>query len=129
MKPLLSAALALSIGMSSVAMAQPMQGGPGGPPPPPPPGYHHGPGGPGGAYQRPPGPGPYQHPPRPWRTGQRFDVPRHDWRPVRDWHHHHGLYPPPPGQEWVEYNNQYVLVAVASGLIGAVLGATMAAQP
>jgi len=84
-------------------------------------GYDHGHWGPGG----PPPPGGWHH----WREGERFDAPHGYWRTVPNWHAYRGLYPPPPGQQWVWYNNQYMLVAITSGLIGAVLGATMAPQP
>lgn len=137
MKRLLSATLALTLATAPLAMAQPMNGPDGGPPPPPhggPGGYDHGPGGPG------PGPGPgHDHwgpgrPPPPggwrhWREGERFDAPHGYWRPVPNWHAYPGLYPPPPGEQWVWYNNQYMLVAITSGIIGAVLGAAMAPPP
>ncbi|HTI01656.1 MAG TPA: RcnB family protein [Acidisoma sp.] len=84
-------------------------------------GYDHGHWGPGG----PPPPGGWHH----WRQGERFDAPHGYWRPVPNWHAYRGLYPPPPGQQWIWYNNQYMLVAITSGIIGAVLGATMAPQP
>jgi Ni/Co efflux regulator RcnB len=115
-------------------------GGPGGRPPGGrPPGPPGGPGmhGPGGAPGRPPGPP--GRPPGPpgnmgmrgpgpggWHRGDRFNVPPGQRRAVNDWHRHRGLYAPPPGQQWVYYNNQYMLVAITSGIIGAILGAAAA---
>ncbi|GAB0113676.1 RcnB family protein [Acidisoma sp. C75] len=129
-------------------------GGPGGPPGP---GGPHGPGGPpppGGWHGAPPGPPGYQQergydhrdahwdhdhgyehgrpppPPGPrygWGRGERIP-PGQRYAVVHDWHHYRGLYPPPPGQQWVQYNNQFYLVAIASGLIGAILGAAAASQ-
>jgi Ni/Co efflux regulator RcnB len=55
-------------------------------------------------------------------------VPPGQRRVIGDWHQHRGLYAPPPGQQWVYYNNQYILVAITSGIIGAVLGAAAASQ-
>ncbi|HTH99733.1 MAG TPA: RcnB family protein [Acidisoma sp.] len=149
MKRLISATLALSMFASPMALAQ--QG-----PPPPQQGHGHengnghgngqwqgnghgqgheqgnghwqaheqGHNGQGHHYQPPPahhgGPG-YG-----WHQGER--VPPGQRYVVHDWHHHHGLYAPPPGHEWVQYNNQYFLVAVTSGVIGAILGAAAASQ-
>jgi len=61
-----------------------------------------------------------------WHRGDHFNVPPGQRHVVTDWHHHHGLYAPPPGEQWVLYNNQYMLVAITSGVIGAVLGAAAA---
>jgi len=132
MKRLLSATLAFTLAAAPMALAQPM-GGPGSPPPPPPGGpgpghdHGHGPGGPGyhHGHPPPPPPGGWHH----WARGEHFNAPHGYWQPVPDWRGHPGLYPPPPGQQWVWYNNQYVLVAIASGIIGAVIGASMAPSP
>lgn len=61
---------------------------------------------------------------RGWRKGQRFDRRQAqnyreiDYRTYRG----RGLYAPPRGYHWVRSGNDAVLVAVASGLIGAVIG-------
>ena len=61
---------------------------------------------------------------RNWRKGQRFDrryasnYREVDYRTYRG----RGLYAPPRGYHWVRSGNDAVLVAVASGLIGAVIG-------
>lgn len=62
---------------------------------------------------------------RNWQRGQRFDrayAPR--YRVVNDWraYQNRRLYAPPRGYQWVQSGNDAVLVAVAGGLIGAVLG-------
>ncbi len=58
---------------------------------------------------------------RHWKRGDRYS----DWRrhkPVRDYHRH-GLKRPGPGQEWIRVGNDYLLVGIASGLIGAMIAA------
>jgi Ni/Co efflux regulator RcnB len=40
-----------------------------------------------------------------------------------DYHHHH-LKPPPPGHEWRRVDEDYVLVAVATGIIVSVIAAS-----
>lgn len=40
---------------------------------------------------------------------------------VRDWHRHRGLYAPQRGYQWVQAGNDYLLVAMATGLIAQVL--------
>jgi Ni/Co efflux regulator RcnB len=62
---------------------------------------------------------------RQWQRGQRFDrryAP--NYRAVNDWRAYQGrrLYAPPRGYQWVQSGNDAVLVALASGLIGAVIG-------
>lgn len=39
---------------------------------------------------------------------------------VTDWRHHH-LRPPPPGHQWVQVGSDYVLVAIATGIIVALI--------
>jgi Ni/Co efflux regulator RcnB len=54
-----------------------------------------------------------------WKRGQRYS----DWRrhqPVRDYSRH-GLKRPGHGQEWIRVGNDYLLVSVASGIIGAMI--------
>lgn len=61
---------------------------------------------------------------RQWQRGQRFDrryatnYRQIDYRQYRQ----RGLYAPPRGYQWVQSGNDAVLVAMASGLIGAVIG-------
>ena len=64
---------------------------------------------------------------RGWKRGQRFDR-RHatnyreiDYRQYRGRH----LYAPPHGYHWVRSGNDAVLVAVSSGIIGAVLSGAL----
>lgn len=156
MKRFVAAALAFSMLGSPLAMADQPPPPPGqwhgeGRPPPPPPGYRHG--GPdhhdqyrhnseyyhhnseyyhhdAEYYHH----HPYDHgrppPPPPrygWGRGYRVP-PGHHYYPVNDWHRYRGLYAPPPGQQWVQYNNQFYLVAITSGIIGAVIGAAAASQ-
>ena len=56
---------------------------------------------------------------RHWKRGERYS----DWRrhqPVRDYRRH-GLKRPAPGQEWIRVGNDYLLVGIASGIIGAMI--------
>jgi len=55
-----------------------------------------------------------------WRNGERMGW--NDWHsaPVVDYRIHH-LRRPPPGYEWRESNGQYVLAAVATGLIASII--------
>ncbi|WP_242415327.1 RcnB family protein [Sphingomonas panni] len=59
-----------------------------------------------------------------WQRGQRFDrnrAPNYrqiDYRTYRQ----RGVYAPPRGYQWVQSGNDAVLIAIASGLIGAVIG-------
>ncbi|HTG38346.1 RcnB family protein [Sphingomonas sp.] len=61
---------------------------------------------------------------RQWARGQRFDrryannYRQIDYRSYRN----RGVYAPPRGYQWVQSGNDAVLVALASGLIGAVIG-------
>jgi len=78
-------------------------------PPPPPPryygGYHHGP----DHYFRPPPPRYYGH----WERGHRYagrNVVVYDYGSYR-------LRPPPRGYHWVRENNDFLLVAIATGVI------------
>ena len=64
---------------------------------------------------------------RGWRQGERFDRSRAqnyrelDYRQYRGRH----LYAPPRGYHWVRSGNDAVLVAVSSGIIGAVLAGAL----
>lgn len=60
-----------------------------------------------------------------WRKGERFDRQQaRNYRQITNWraYQNRRLYAPPRGYQWVQSGNDAVLVAVASGLIGAVLG-------
>ncbi|ENZ80929.1 MULTISPECIES: RcnB family protein [Caulobacter] len=63
----------------------------------------------------------WRHDHRRWNRGERLD-PR--WRGnayyVSDWRAHH-LRPPPRGYRWHRVNDQYVLAAVATGVIASVI--------
>ena len=61
---------------------------------------------------------------RRWAKGQRFDRRyAQNYREVPNWQQYRGrrLYAPPRGYHWVRSGNDAVLVAVAGGVIGAVL--------
>ena len=55
-----------------------------------------------------------------WKRGQRIGY--NDWSsaPVVDYRQHH-LRQPPRGYEWRESNGQYVLAAVATGVIASII--------
>lgn len=61
---------------------------------------------------------------RQWQRGQRFD--RRYAQNYRQIDHRHysqrGVYAPPRGHQWVQSGNDAVLISLASGLIGAVIG-------
>jgi Ni/Co efflux regulator RcnB len=62
---------------------------------------------------------------RRWNKGQRFDSRyAQNYREIGNWQQYRGrrLYAPPRGYHWVRSGNDAVLVAVAGGLIGAVIG-------
>ena len=61
---------------------------------------------------------------RNWTRGQRFDRRyAQNYREVPNWQQYRGrrLYAPPRGYHWVRSGNDAVLVAIAGGVIGAVL--------
>ena len=62
-----------------------------------------------------------------WNTGQRFDRRYAPNYRVIDYRQHagRGLYAPPRGYQWARSGNDAVLIAVTSGLIGAVLGGAL----
>jgi hypothetical protein len=97
-----AAALAVSAMGSSAALAQPYPGPPGfNHPPAYPPHYHEAP------------PGGYNG----WHRGGYYHGPR---EVVRNYGAYH-LRPPPRGYEWVNNGGQFVLIAVASGVIADIL--------
>ena len=63
---------------------------------------------------------------RTWARGQRFDY-RYapNYRVVTNYRSYHRLYAPPRGYHWVRSGNDAVLVAITSGLIGAVIGGAL----
>lgn len=58
---------------------------------------------------------------RHWKRGERYSNWRQHQR-VRDYHRH-GLKRPGRGQEWIRVGNDYLLVSIASGIIGAMIAA------
>lgn len=64
---------------------------------------------------------------RKWAKGQRFDRRYAQNYRVVDYRQYRqrGLYAPPRGYQWAQSGNDAVLIAVASGLIGAVLGGAL----
>ncbi|MBQ0133247.1 MAG: RcnB family protein [Comamonas sp.] len=130
----LTAVLALTASAAAYAQPHGGHGGPrhGGPPPHahgpshghgPHPGWHGGPHGPRPGYHRPPPPPPahYYHrgagPQHNWVMGSRippqYRGPRYV---VSDWRGHR-LHQPPRGYHWVRHGGDYMLVAIASGVI------------
>lgn len=69
------------------------------------------------------GPGPQAHfggpNGRPWARGDHFDG-RRQVVGRGDWNHYH-LHPPPRGYEWVYSGNQFVMVAIATGIIASIV--------
>ncbi len=59
---------------------------------------------------------------RTWARGQRFDAHYASRYRVVDYRGYNGLYAPPRGYQWAQSGDDAVLVAIASGLIGAVVG-------
>ncbi|WP_338029725.1 RcnB family protein [Gluconacetobacter tumulisoli] len=99
-------------------------------------GDHRGPGGggPGGGGPRGGGPGyerggPQNGGGRIWKRGDRYDGPRSGMWAVQDWRRYRGLYAPPPGYYWVQYGNQFLLTAVATGIISSVIAGSYGAGP
>lgn len=63
---------------------------------------------------------------RNWQRGERFDSRyARNYRQI-DYRRSGRLYAPPRGYQWVQSGNDAVLVALASGLIGAVIGGVLA---
>lgn len=70
--------------------------------------------------------GPAEHANQPpphgeWRKGQRLSSEYRDHEYVVDNWHEHGLRQPPRGYQWVGVGADYLLVAVASGVIAQVM--------
>lgn len=51
-----------------------------------------------------------------WREGDRYNGARHQV----DWRSHH-LRQPPNGYEWVQNGNDYVLIAIGSGIVAGII--------
>lgn len=136
----IAAAMALTLGVSTVAQAQPggprhdrpPQYGPGHGRPGPPPGHgahrpHHPPPPPAHQGHRPHGQWQHKAPPphhyrgsgpdHRWMQGSRLPPQyRGQQYVVNNWRHH-GLRQPPRGYHWVQYGSDYMLVAIATGVI------------
>lgn len=65
--------------------------------------YHHGPSGPNGHWAR----GDYY-------SGHRVVIGHGDWN-------RYHLHAPPPGYEWVQSGGQFVMIAIASGVIASII--------
>jgi Ni/Co efflux regulator RcnB len=63
----------------------------------------------------------YRH----WARGERFDARYASNYRVVNYRDHGRLYAPPRGYHWVQSGNDAVLVAITSGLIGAVIGSAL----
>jgi Ni/Co efflux regulator RcnB len=51
-----------------------------------------------------------------WHEGDRYN----GGRETVDWHQHH-LHQPPPGYEWVQSGDQFVMIAVTTGVIASII--------
>ena len=69
------------------------------------------------AFGRPGGPIPHND----WHRGERLPAEYRDRNYVVDDWHAHGLSAPPRGYHWVGVNGDYVLAAVATGVITSIL--------
>ncbi len=108
MNKLMIGAMALSLVGASAASAQPNDRDHGG---------DHGGGDHGGGH---PGWGQDQGNGHRWQRGQRMGY--NDWQSAQpiDYRQHH-LHAPPRGYEWRQSNGQYVLAAVATGVIASII--------
>ena len=60
-----------------------------------------------------------------WRQGERFNrAQARNYRQVTNWQQYQNrrLYAPQRGQQWVQSGNDAILISVASGVIGAIIG-------
>lgn len=64
-----------------------------------------------------------------WRKGERYTGPRNNGGIINDWRGRQGLWQPPRGYYWMQYGNQYLLTAIATGLIAGVVGGAVANPP
>ncbi|MBF0851498.1 hypothetical protein HKD31_06545 [Gluconobacter sp. R71646] len=58
-----------------------------------------------------------------WRRGDRYDGPRGSRWAINNWRNYRGLYAPPRGYYWMRYGDQFLLTALATGLIAGVVAA------
>ena len=56
-----------------------------------------------------------------WHQGDRYN----GGREAVDWRHHH-LHQPPSGYEWVQSGNQFVMIAVTTGIIASIIAGSSA---
>lgn len=56
-----------------------------------------------------------------WHQGDRYN----GGRQAVDWHQHH-LRQPPSGYEWVQSGNQFVMIAVTTGIIASIIAGSSA---
>ncbi|WP_415767919.1 RcnB family protein [Paraburkholderia sp. J69-1] len=132
-KVIANALIVSLLGASAAAFAQPHQDGPGGPGGPDHPGANHGAnhGAPHGnkghgapmhdaSISRPGGPVPHND----WHKGERLPSEYRDRNYVVDDWRGHGLSSPPRGYHWVGVNGDYVLAAIATGVIANVLASS-----
>jgi Ni/Co efflux regulator RcnB len=56
-----------------------------------------------------------------WHQGDRYN----GGRETVDWHQHH-LHQPPSGYEWVQSGNQFVMIAVTTGIIASIIAGSSA---
>ncbi|NHO32697.1 RcnB family protein [Acetobacter fallax] len=67
-------------------------------------------------------PGRWHRPPPVWRPGYRYWG-GDPW--ISNWQAYPGLYAPPYGYRWVRSGNQFLLTAIATGMISAVVAGAM----
>jgi Ni/Co efflux regulator RcnB len=74
----------------------------------------------------------WKQPGHPHKAGPKKKLKKHHWvrgHKVPDWHrrpvvrdyHRHGLHRPGPGQHWIRVDNDFLLVSIASGIIGGII--------
>lgn len=66
--------------------------------------------------------GPRHHHYGDWQRGDHYDGHRYV---VQDWHHRH-LDAPPEGYEWVQSGDNYVLIAITTGIVAGIIAGSMA---
>lgn len=117
MKKMLIGAMALSLAAGSAALAQPYGHGPANQGPP---GHMQGRDNQGPKYKPNPKWGREYGANHHWRRGQRMGY--NDWQGAQavDYRQHR-LRRPPKGYEWRESNGQYILGAIATGLIASII--------
>ena len=66
---------------------------------------------------------------RVWHRGDRYDGPHYKPWMVNNWRQQRGLWAPPRGYYWMQYGNQFLLTAVATGVIAGVVNGDGMVQP